>query len=154
MNPTHSKLTLYIVRGLPGAGKSTTAERLKDRHAVAAVVSADDWFERGGKYDFNPAELKQAHADCLARAKRHLERGQSVAVANTFTMKWEIEPYLEAAREYGADVKVLEPDGGFDAGLSDSQLASRNLHGVGAEGIGRMRARWEAAWDPDDGATR
>lgn len=126
---------LTIIRGLPGSGKSTLA------HTIASltggpegiVVEADDYFYReDGYYDFDPSKLKEAHADCLSRATHWISRGRNVVVSNTFTQRWEYQPYLDMARKYGALVQVIEVHADFGS-----------IHNVPDEAIARMRARWE-----------
>lgn len=129
--------TLYLVRGLPGSGKSTLAATLAPGHAYAA----DDLFVgEDGIYRFDPKRLPEAHADCQARTSAALSTGASVAVANTFTEAWEVEPYRAIARAAGARLVVLSM---FDGELDDSALAARNVHGVPMERIAGMRARYD-----------
>lgn len=128
--------TLYICRGLPGSGKSTKAKQL-----AQVVTEADQFFIREGKYVFNPGLLGRAHADCLARTRAALAHGDC-AVANTFIRTREIKPYLDLAAEMGAAVVIVNV---YDGGLADEALAERNAHGVPANTIRKMRARWQDA---------
>ena len=68
-----------------------------------------------------------------ALLRQALEAGCSVVVANTFTRRWEMEPYLRAAKRRGVSVRIVEATGSWP-----------NVHGVPAEAIERMRARWES----------
>jgi hypothetical protein len=68
-------------------------------------------------------------------------------VANTFTQRWEMEPYLRMASQYGARIVVIDA---FDGGMTDEELAVKNIHGVPVEGIRAMRNRWEADWRAGD----
>jgi hypothetical protein len=128
---------LFILRGLPGSGKSTVASTLG-----VPVASADDFFMEGGEYKFDRFKLPQAHADCQARVKRALSEG-SCAVANTFTEGWEFGPYLTIAEEAGARIVVIDT---YDGGMTDGELAAKNVHKVPLAAITAMRARWEADW--------
>ena len=128
--------TLFIVRGLPGSGKSTLASKL------GKVVSADDFFTIDGLYTFNVADLPNAHAWCLVAARNALKWGD-VAVANTFSQRWEMEPYLLLAAKLASRVFVLDL---FDGGCTDEDLFARNVHGVPLATIQVMRARWEHDW--------
>jgi len=129
------KQTLFLVRGLPGSGKSTLANRISP-----IVIEADEWFLEHGVYVFNPLELKEAHADCLARTAEALRRGEDiVAVANTFSRNWEMDAYYLLR----GDHNVIEVTVHAHL-LSDEQLAARCIHKVPVETIRRMRERWEA----------
>jgi hypothetical protein len=134
--------TLFGIRGLPGCGKSSLGELL-----LGNAIAADDWFMKEGVYCFDPAQLGAAHADCLQRAQRSLAMGQNVAVCNTFTCRWELEPYVLAASAAQARLIVIDL---YDGGLTNAELAARNLHGVPEEAISRMRRRWEFDWKLGD----
>lgn len=138
------KPVLMLVRGLPGSGKNTLAARL----GANSIIAADDWFERYNtatrrlEYRFDPAGLGDAHDSCQARARNLVVGGgfRIVAVCNTFTQEWEIAPYRQIAAECDATLVIVSL---FDAGLTDAELAARNVHGVPEAAIARMRARWE-----------
>ena len=131
------QVTLIGIRGLPGSGKTSLGERLGN------AIAADDWFMKEGVYCFDPAQLGAAHADCLQRAKFILAMGQDVAVCNTFSTRWELEPYILAALAARARLIIIDL---YDGGLTDAELAVRNLHGVPEAAISRMRRRWEHDW--------
>ena len=122
--------TLYICRGLPGSGKSSLAKVL----APHANFAADDFFEDGqGGYDFNPALLRDAHEDCMARTKKAMVRREpTVAVHNTFSRPWEVKTYFAMAEEHGYSVFIVEAQNDFG-----------NVHGVPQATIENMRDRWE-----------
>jgi len=55
---------LFLLRGLPGAGKSTLAKSLGGKH-----IEADMYFEYEGKYKFDASRLKEAHDWCQNTVK-------------------------------------------------------------------------------------
>ncbi len=97
--------TLYIVRGLPGSGKSSLAKKVSE-----SVYSADDFFtNKKGEYNFNAKLLGKAHEWCWGKVRDAMFIGaNAVAVANTFTQAWEAEKYYQLAEEYGYSVFVIE----------------------------------------------
>lgn len=133
--------TLYIVCGLPGSGKSTIGA-----HLAKIQVSADDFFMVGSEYRFDPKLLSDAHHQSQARTESALQSGDRVAVANTFTQFWEVYPYHQIAARTGARVVIVDL---YDGGMTDQELAARNVHGVPEAAIKGMRTRWE--WDKWNG---
>lgn len=124
---------LYIIRGLPGSGKSTLAKNLYIFGLVDYHFEADMYFiDAEGNYKFDPSKLKDAHAWCQEAVRGQIEGGDSVAVSNTFTQMWEMEPYLDMAKELGVKTSIITVEGNYGS-----------IHNVPEEAITRMRNRWE-----------
>jgi len=133
--------TLYIIRGLPGVGKNTLGEALVHANVVH---SADDWMVNDdGEYEFDASKLPTAHAKCQAEVAHDINMGHEVAVVNTFACRWEMEPYLKMQAGSLHRLVVIDL---FDQGMTDGELAERNIHGAPAESIANMRQRWEHDW--------
>lgn len=123
--------TLYLIRGLPGSGKSTYAKKLvKPEHHF----EADQYFMIDGRYQFNPTKLHAAHADCFDRVRTAMLAGDtdSVAVSNTFVKAWELEPHIKLAQNLGWKTKILRMSNKYGS-----------VHGVPLAAIERMRANFE-----------
>ena len=131
---------LYIVRGLPGSGKSTFAEALVGSDFL--VCEADKYFyDKEGNYNFDPSKLKQAHEWCRneveTRMKDHQVNQQfypEIAVSNTFTQEWEMESYYKLAEKYGYKVVSL---------IVENRHGGKNVHGVPDDKLEIMRNRFE-----------
>jgi predicted kinase len=121
-------MKLFLIRGLPGSGKSTFAKTLG-----VPVFEADDWFvSPAGEYLFSKEELPLAHNYCMGRTVLALASGSDVAVSNTFTQKWEMRDYLELAKQLGATVVVYKCISQYE-----------NIHGVPKDKVAKMASRWE-----------
>ena len=121
---------LYLIRGVSGSGKSTFAETLD-----CPVYSADDYFMVDGVYEFNPAGLTYAHAECEHKVMCAMESmAPKVAVANTFTREWEMGMYYSLAEKYGYIVFSL---------IVENRHGGKNEHGVPDDKVQAMRNRFE-----------
>jgi hypothetical protein len=126
-------MKLYIIRGLPGSGKSTMAREIISKNPETKHFEADMFFhDKSGKYVFDPSKLKQAHQWCQLKTADALANGYDTIVSNTFTQKWEVQSYLDMAKQYGAEVEIITAKGNY-----------KNIHGVPDDAIERMKARWE-----------
>ena len=121
--------TLRLIRGLPGSGKSTLAASLPNYFHF----EADQYFTWGGVYHFNPNCLGFAHAWCFRKVQWLMMTAKGdIAVANTFTRKWEYARYVTLAEQMGYEVKEYICTDSFP-----------NIHGVPSEKVEQMRARFE-----------
>lgn len=126
--------TLFIVRGLPGSGKTTMAYALARGLLTYPPCEADQYFINDeGDYVFKPELLGLAHKECQRRIEEILAQGQFPAiVSNTFTTMKEMVPYLRLAEKYGYKVQVIECKGNFGS-----------IHNVPAATLLSMQARWQ-----------
>lgn len=125
--------TLTIIRGLPGAGKSTLARRLCAVTLNSEHFEADMYFEdEKFNYVFDPSKLPEAHAWCLSSTKEALRDGKSVFVSNTFSTMKELEPYAQFAKDFNCHFQVIECFGQW-----------KSIHNVPEHTIQNMKNRWE-----------
>ncbi len=129
-----------ILRGLPGAGKTTLAELLA-KHLNAMVASANHFFEQSGTFIFDRTKLGAAHAFCFAEFKSALDQGQSVIVDNTNSTKAEYLPYMACAALAGYKVVI------FEINAAERHLPhlffTRGTHNVPLITFDNMWCRWE-----------
>lgn len=128
---------LIIMRGIPGAGKSTLAKKLVGK---GIIHSTDDLIESQGDYklffenmvktgDF--VNLSRMHGKNLKNAINSVLSGISpVIIDNTNIKHVDAKAYVKMALEAGlADENIMFEDVGT-SGLDAETLASRNTHGV------------------------
>lgn len=126
---------LFLLRGLPGSGKTTLANQLG-----GSLVEADRYFMEYGEYKFDASKLKEAHAWCKEQVQNWMEtngRGFDVpriVVSNTFTQEWEMKSYYDLAREHGYMVFSL---------IVENRHGGKNVHNVPEDKIEQMRKRFE-----------
>ena len=123
---------LIVLRGIPGAGKSTFAQSLD-----CPVFEADQYFidSETGEYKFDGSKIKLAHNWCKLRVEHSMEDGlQKIAVSNTFTQEWEMDTYYELAKQYGYRVFSL---------IVENRHGGVNEHGVPEDKLELMKTRFE-----------
>lgn len=120
---------LFLLRGLPGAGKSTLAKSLSGIH-----LEADHYFMEDGEYKFDASKLKEAHAKCQNAVRVWMGSQDRIIVSNTFTQAWEMQPYYDLAEEHGYRVYSL---------IVENRHSGINSHGVPQEKLVQMKQRFE-----------
>jgi len=150
---TRPNQELIVMRGIPGAGKSTKAKSLV---GGGIIHSTDDLIEKSGDYkeffakmmaaqlNKEPdafAPLAKMHAQNVKDAIESLKAGKTpVIIDNTNIKMNEPKQVVVAALELGlADNNIKFVDIGT-AGLEAAELAKRNAHGVPLEKIEQMIA--------------
>jgi predicted kinase len=121
---------VYLLRGLPGAGRSRCAAALG-----CAAFEADAFFVRDGVYQFDAAQIAAAHQWCINSVHAAMDLGvPRIAVANTFSQAWELEPYQALASEHGYTVFAL---------IVENRHDGASVHAVPDEVIEAMRQWFE-----------
>lgn len=128
---------IYILRGLPGSGKSTFAQELVNlfQSHDPIWVEADMWHVIDGTYQWKPERVRFAHEQCQSHVKKAMElKHPVIIVSNTFTQEWELKPYLDLANTHEYRIVSL---------VVENRHGSDNVHSVPQETIEKMRNRFE-----------
>jgi len=129
-------MKVIVMRGLPGSGKSTYANKLAEL-GPTTIVSADKFFMKDGVYKFDAAKIGDAHSSCLREFVDLIQNGflhgHTVIVDNTNTTAREIAPYYQLALAFGHEVKIVSVK---SPGVQT--CIDRNVHGVPSATIARM----------------
>jgi predicted kinase len=129
---------LTLVRGLPGAGKSTFANFIWNDYAIC---EADKFFyDKEGNYNFDATKLKQAHEWCRNEVEIRMKDNEAnpqyypdIVVSNTFTQEWEMDAYYKLAEQYGYKVFSI---------IVENRHKGVNQHGVPTDKLEQMRQRF------------
>lgn len=125
--------SLIIIRGLPGAGKSTLAEVLSE-DGKYPCFSVDDYFtnRENGEYQFKYDENHLAYKLCEENTLKAMIQGAGkIILHNVFSYEWELKPYFSMAGEYHYKVFVM---------ALENRHGGKNHHGISAEQIEKMSA--------------
>ena len=138
-----SSLTMIIMRGLPGSGKSSLVGRILKTYPQAEVCSADAYFTQAdGSYQYDRNKIKEAHTFSQERAETLCRDACNlVIVDNTHVKRWELQPYLNTAAKFRYSVVILEPQTPW--ARNPEQLAVRNSHNVNENAIRKKLKEWQ-----------
>lgn len=127
--------TLLALRGIPGSGKSSLAKSISFTNG-APIYSIDSYFEdEAGEYHFDYQKNHLAYKDCEAKTKQALELGVPfVIVDNTFTLDWELEPYIRLAKEFGYRLFVV---------TVENRHGGKNTHQIPEDQIEKMKGKYK-----------
>jgi predicted kinase len=133
---------MYLIRGLSGSGKTTLATAIVSDLPSRASICVDDFFVGDdGVYKFEADRLKEAHDWCVEETDLIAQEGYAIVVVhNTFTRKWEADPYFKIAEKHGYAVQVVSL---YDSGFNDRALSERCVHGISEKAIQAQRKRWD-----------
>lgn len=124
---------LILLRGLPGAGKSTLATLLSNKYVVETDMYFIDDFT--GEYKFNQRDLSKAHNWCRDTVEFWMKYNvKKIVVANTFTQERELKGYYELAKQYGYKVHSL---------IVENRHGNKSVHNVPDDTIDNMLNRFE-----------
>lgn len=114
--------SLYLIRGVSGAGKSTFAANLADM-LECNHWEADMYFinPMTKEYKFNPAWIGQAHGWCFQNFYVDVCCNVDVVVSNTFTTEADMQRYIDTAKEFGYTITSL---------VVENRHGNKNVHDV------------------------
>lgn len=126
--------TLVLVRGLPGAGKTSFAKNCD----FISCVAADDYpfYNEKGEYKFEFELLPYAHKWCYDKVERWMKYNNipTIYVHNTFTTEREMKPYFDLAKKYDFRVYTI---------IVENRHGNKSVHNVPEKTIEKMRNRFD-----------
>jgi tRNA uridine 5-carbamoylmethylation protein Kti12 len=139
-----------ILRGIPGSGKSLFAKELssyiQEKGSTAAVHSTDDYFLNShGEYQFDEVKLGENHLKNQAAFERSLAGLVGVVICdNTNTTLWEVERYVDIARDHNYSPIVVTVVCNLETALE------RGTHDVPEHVVRKMHSRIKESPDTEE----
>ena len=151
--------TLYLMRGLPGCGKSHTAKKIAGADGV--VCEVDAWFEDSeGVFRYKKQDVEFARGSARARARAAMRDNVCAIVADRGCGDGkESRRYVKLAKKYGYKIVYQEPDSPHWRAIKiqlenetpdwnelrrwSDVLATLNRHNVSSENIYKRMQRWK-----------
>ena len=130
--------TLFILRGVPGCGKSTVADLIACTGMTdipnSVICCTDDYFvDKNGNYNWNPKEIYRAHVYCQNKCQvAMLDNTTKIIIANTNTTPKDFKEYERLAENYGYRVFHL---------VVENRHGGKNVHNVPAETLINMETK-------------
>jgi tRNA uridine 5-carbamoylmethylation protein Kti12 len=139
-----------ILRGIPGSGKSLLAKEIcsdmRAKGVTAAVHSTDDYFLNShGEYQFDEVKLGENHIKNQAAFERSLAGLVGVVICdNTNTTLWEVERYVDIARDHNYSPIVVtvicDLKAALERGTHDvPERVVRKMHNRISESTGQLQ---------------
>ena len=130
---------LFLLRGLPGSGKSTFANFIWNEYAICEADKV--FYDLEGHYLFDASKLREAHKWCRDEVETRMKDNElnpqyypEIVVSNTFTQEWEMEEYFKLAEKYGYMVFTI---------VVENRHGGVNEHGVPEDKLEQMKNRFE-----------
>lgn len=124
--------TLWLVRGVSGAGKSTVADLLQYYLPSGVRVEADDYRYIDGEYAWDKVPNSVAHSKCKNAVRKAVEDGMhNIIVANTSTRTKDVNWYKNYCQRHGLRFISLIVENHHETG---------NVHGVPYEKLCQMES--------------
>jgi len=127
---------LVLIRGLPGAGKTTLANLLSE-DGLYPVFSVDDYFtnSNNGDYKFEFSENHLAYSSCLQKVEQSMiENTKKIFVHNTLTLDWEIEQYFKLSSKHQYTIFVV---------TCENYHSKKNLHSISDDQLVKMANKYK-----------
>ena len=129
-------MNLYLIRGLPGSGKSTFAATL------ARTLDCDHWehdkylYTEEGEYLWTEKRMAYAYRQCLRDTEETMERQEPVIVSNVFPTAKSLKNYRKLAEKYGYQVTYI---------VVENRRGGTNIHDVPQEALDNMREAFQVS---------
>ena len=131
--------TVFLMRGLPGSGKSFLVNALTEMYndLNPVICSADSYFyDDHGIYRYNSGRIQDAHEHSQTMFQNALKEGKKIVIVdNTNVLAFEMRPYFIQSTKSPFTYRVIVVEPKTPWRFVPSQLAEKNSHNVPVETI-------------------
>lgn len=137
--------TVTIVRGVPGIGKFNFVvwqEYESEEASEFKICSWQDYFGKGASYKYNPRLVKEVENKSLNDFIQYMIKGiRRIYILSTFEKVWQYRVYVELARLFGYNCRIVELECRDMRDLKYFQMRSK--HNVPYDKAVRIFNEWE-----------
>lgn len=127
-------MNLYLIRGLPGSGKSTFAATLADSLDCNHYEHDQYLFTEEGEYLWTEKRMAYAFRQCLRDTEATMIEGEPVVVSNVFPTGRAMKNYRKLAEKYGYRITYI---------VVENRRGGVNIHNVPEEALADMRKAFQ-----------
>ena len=127
-------MKLYLIRGLPGSGKSTFAAELAQSLGCDHLEHDQYLYTEEGEYLWTERRMRYAYMACLRDTEATMERKEPVVVSNVFPVARSMKRYKALAEKYGYRVTYI---------VVENRRGGVNIHNVPQESLDNMREAFQ-----------
>lgn len=129
-------MKLYLIRGLPGSGKSTFAQELSEGLDCNHFEHDKYLYTEEGEYLWTEARMAYAYRQCLRDTEATMVDGEPVVVSNVFPTARSLKNYRKLAEKYGYRVSYI---------VVENRRGGVNIHNVPQEALDDMRKAFQVS---------
>lgn len=129
-------MKLYLIRGLPGSGKSTFAKELADGLDCNHFEHDKYLYTEEGEYLWTEKRMAYAYRQCLRDTEATMVDGEPVVVSNVFPTSKSLKNYRKLAEKYGYRVTYI---------VVENRRGGVNIHDVPQEALEDMRKAFQVS---------
>jgi predicted kinase len=127
---------LYLIRGLPGSGKSTFARALADGLDCNHFEHDKYLYTEEGDYIWTESRMAYAYRQCLRETEETMAEGDPVVVSNVFPTSKSLKNYNKLAEQYGYQVTYI---------VVENRRGGVNVHDVPQDALDGMRSAFQVS---------